>query len=125
MLPLFRLGLGGRLGDGRQWMSWIHVDDLVALFRLALDDDAAPAVMNGVAPKPVTNAEFTRVLAATVRRPAMLPAPAFALQLALGEMATMVLASQRVVPRAALAHGFRFAYADLPAALADLHHPHR
>jgi uncharacterized protein (TIGR01777 family) len=125
MLPIFRLGLGGRLGDGRQWMSWIHVDDLVALFRLALDDDDTPAVANGVAPRPVTNAEFTRVLAASLRRPAILPAPAFALRLALGEMATILLASQYVVPRATLAGGFRFTYSELPAALADLTHPHR
>jgi len=124
MLPLFRLGLGGRLGSGRQWMSWIHVDDLVALFVSALADDAVTGVLNGVAPRPVTNAEFTRTLAAALARPAILPAPAFALRLALGEMATLLLASQRVVANAAaLARGFRFEYAELTSALADLCHP--
>jgi len=125
MLPLFRLGLGGRLGSGRQWMSWIHVDDLVALFVSALADDAVTGVLNGVAPRPVTNAEFTRRLAAALARPAILPAPAFALRLALGEMATLLLASQRVVANSALARGFRFEHADLTSALADLCHPLR
>src|SRR6266404_3774364 len=113
MLPLFRLGLGGRLGSGRQWMSWI------------LADDAVTGVLNGVAPRPVTNAEFTRTLAAALARPAILPAPAFALRLALGEMATLLLASQRVVANAARARGFRFEHAELTSALADLCHPLR
>ncbi len=125
MLPLFRLGLGGRLGSGRQWMSWIHVDDLVALFVCALANDAVTGVLNGVAPRPVTNAEFTRTLAAALARPAILPAPAFALRLALGEMATLLLASQRVVANAARARGFRFEHAELTSALADLCHPLR
>src|SRR5258706_134523 len=80
MVPLFRLGLGGRLGSGRQWMSWIHVDDLVALLARALDDAAMSGVVNGVAPRPVTNAEFTRTLAAALGRPAILPAPSVALR---------------------------------------------
>ncbi len=125
MLPLFRLGLGGRLGSGRQWMSWIHVDDLVALFVCALANDAVTGVLNGVAPRPVTNAEFTRTLAAALARPAILPAPAFALRLALGEMATLLLASQRVVANAVRACGFRFEHAELTSALADLCHPLR
>ncbi len=125
MVPLFRLGLGGRLGSGRQWMSWIHVDDLVALLARALDDAAMSGVVNGVAPRPVTNAEFTRTLAAALGRPAILPAPAFALRLALGEMAMLLLASQRVVPRTAVARGFRFAHSDLGTALGDVVHRHR
>ncbi len=125
MLPLFRLGLGGRLGSGRQWMSWIHVDDLVALFVCALANDAVTGVLNGVAPRPVTNAEFTRTLAAALARPAILPAPAFALRLALGEMAMLLLASQRVVANAVRACGFRFEHAELTSALADLCHPLR
>src|SRR5215831_7510696 len=83
MLPPFRLGVGGRLGSGAQWMSWIHVDDLVALFVAALRNRAASGVVNGVAPRPVTNAEFTRVLAGVLGRPGFLPAPAAALRLAL------------------------------------------
>ena len=120
MLPLFRLGAAGRLGSGRQWMSWIHVDDLVELFVLALTDASVAGVLNGVAPDAVTNAAFTRTLAGAVRRPAILPAPAFALRLALGEMSSLLLASQRVVPRAALAHGFRFPNRDHGQALAAL-----
>lgn len=120
MLPLFRLGAGGRLGSGRQWMSWIHVDDLVELFARVLMDDGVAGVLNGVAPHPVTNAEFTRTLARALGRPALAPAPAFALRLALGEMAAVVLASQRVLPRAALRLGFPFRHPELAEALADL-----
>jgi uncharacterized protein (TIGR01777 family) len=124
MLPPFRLGTGGRLGSGRQWMSWIHVDDLVELFVRALTDERAAGVLNGVAPRPVTNAEFTRTLAAALGRPAIIPAPAFALRLALGEMSTMLLASQRVVPRAILRLDVRFHYREIAAALADLCREH-
>lgn len=120
MLPPFRLGVGGRLGSGRQWMSWIHVDDLVALFVRALTDEHAAGVLNGVAPRPVTNAELTRTLARTLGRPALVPAPAFALRLALGDMSTILLGSQRVVPRVALRLGFRFQHPELASALADL-----
>jgi len=101
------------------------VDDLVALFVCALANDAVTGALNGVAPRPVTNAEFTRTLAAALARPAILPAPAFALRLALGEMATLLLASQRVVANAARARGFRFEHAELTSALADLCHPLR
>ena len=124
MLPPFRLGGGGRLGDGRQWMSWIHVDDLVELFIFALRNAAASAVLNGVAPCPVTNAEFTRTLAQALGRPALVPMPATALRLVLGEMSAVLLASQRVVPRAARDLGFVFRYRELAAALADLCRDH-
>jgi uncharacterized protein (TIGR01777 family) len=120
MLPLFRLGVGGALGGGRQWMSWIHVDDLVGLLAAALADERAGGVLNGVAPAPVTNATFTRALARALGRPAILPVPALALRLALGEASTIVLASQRVRPAAALRLGFRFRHAELPGALAEL-----
>ena len=120
MLPPFRLGVGGRLGGGAQWMSWIHVDDLVELFVTALRNGAASGVVNGVAPQPVTNAEFTRVLAGVLGRPAFLPAPAPALRLALGEMAVILLASQRVVSRAERDFGVAFRHPDLVGALADL-----
>jgi NAD dependent epimerase/dehydratase family enzyme len=120
MLLPFRLGLGGRLGSGRQWMSWIHVDDLVSLFVYAIDHAEASGVLNGVAPTPVTNAEFTTALGRVLRRPAVLPVPAIALRLALGEMSAVLLASQRVLPRAAVRLGFEFRYPEIEPALADL-----
>lgn len=113
----FKLGAGGVLGDGTQFMSWIHVDDWVALVRRLLVP-AAGGAWNLTAPAPVTNAEFTRTLAGVLRRPALLPAPAFALRLALGEMAdALLLASQRVEPERAVADGYAFRYATLDAAL--------
>jgi hypothetical protein len=119
MLPPFKAGVGGRLGNGRHWMPWIHLDDLAALFQFAL---AAPVsgALNGVAPNPVTNADFTRALAAAVHRPAIFPVPAFALRLLFGEMAEILLASQRATPQAAEAAGFAFQFPQLPAALADV-----
>jgi hypothetical protein len=117
---LFRWGLGGKLGSGRQWMSWIHLEDLVALILRALEDPRLDGAVNAGAPEPVTNAEFTRLLAATLRRPAILPAPAFALRLVLGEFAGSLLASVRMAPEAALRAGFRFRYPDLAPALADI-----
>jgi uncharacterized protein (TIGR01777 family) len=120
MLLPFRLGLGGRLGSGRQWMSWIHVDDLVGLFAYAIEHAEVCGVLNGVAPAPVTNAEFTAALGRALRRPAVLPVPALGLRLALGEMSTMLLAGQRVVPRAAQRFGFEFRYPKIEPALADL-----
>lgn len=116
MLPPFRFGLGGRLGDGNQWMPWIHLDDLCALFEFAvLHPVEGP--LNGVAPNPVTNAEFTRELGQTLHRPAIFPVPRFAVSLLFGEMAQIVFASQRAVPRATEAAGFRFAYPQLGPAL--------
>jgi len=120
MLPLFRLGVGGRLGSGRQWMSWIHLDDLVGLFMAAVERADVCGVVNGVAPAPVPNREFTRGLGAALGRPTLLPAPSFALRLALGEMSTLLLASQRVVPAAAERLGLPFAYPTLAVALADV-----
>lgn len=121
MLPAFRLGLASPLGDGRQWMPWIHVDDVVGLLRLAATDPSVRGPMNAVAPIPVTNREFTRALAKALDRPAFLPAPPrAALRLAFGELADVVLASQRVIPQAAFAAGYRFRFADLPSALEDL-----
>lgn len=120
MLPPFRLGLGGRLGSGKQWMSWIHLHDLVELFRFALEEDRVDSVLGGVAPVPVTNAGFTRALGAVLGRPTLLPAPAAALRLALGEMSAVLLASQRVLPRAATRLGFSFRYPELEPALREL-----
>ena len=117
MLLPFRLGLGGRLGDGRQWMSWIARPDLVGLIRWLAETEAATGAYNATAPTPATNAEFTRTLAAALHRPALLPVPAFALRLLLGEMAELLLTGQRVLPIRAQAQGFGFRYSDLSAAL--------
>jgi uncharacterized protein (TIGR01777 family) len=120
MLPPFRMGVGGRLGDGKNWMSWIHVEDLAAMYRFAAENSAARGAFNGVAPNPVTNADFTRALASAVRRPAIFPMPAFALKLLFGEMSEILLDSQRVKPKAPETAGFRFRFPDLAGALADV-----
>lgn len=120
VLPIFRLGLGGRLGSGQQWLSWIHLDDLVAMLARALDDDKVVGPFNAVAPTPVRNRDFTATLATLVRRPALFPAPEFALRLALGEMADMLLASQHVAPEKMLARQFEFQYPTLESALRPL-----
>jgi hypothetical protein len=118
MLPLFRLGLGGRYGDGRQWYSWIHIDDLAALYLLAIDE--AGGAINATAPYPARNAEFAATLATVLRRPASLPVPAFALRVALGEGADALLQGQRVLPNRAKACGFRFKFPQLQGALESL-----
>jgi hypothetical protein len=119
MLPPFRMGVGGRLGSGRQWMSWIHLEDLTAMFQFAVESQVR-GPLNGVAPHPVANSEFTRELAQALWRPAVFPVPEFALRLLFGEMADVLLASQRVVPAAAEAAGFRFRFPQLAQALAAL-----
>jgi uncharacterized protein (TIGR01777 family) len=119
MLPPFRMGLGGRLGSGRQWMSWIHLEDLAALFQFAVERQVR-GPLNAVAPYAVTNSEFTRELARTLGRPAVFPVPGFALRLLFGEMADVLLASQRVAPGAAQAAGFRFRFPQLAPALESL-----
>lgn len=116
----FRLGVGGPLGDGRQWMPWIHLADEVGAIRFLLERADASGPFNLVAPEPATNAELSRALARALRRPALLRAPAFALRLALGEMAGMLLGGQRVAPRRLLEAGYRFRFPELAAALADL-----
>ncbi len=122
MLLPFRAGLGARLGSGEQWMPWVHVDDVVGLVLHALSAHVAGPV-NVVAPHAVRNAELTRVLGHVLRRPAVLRAPAFALRAALGEVAAVVLASQRVVPKVAQATGYDFAHPTLEGALRDLLSP--
>ena len=119
MMPIFRLGLGGRLGSGRQWMSWISLEDAVAAMLFSLETATLAGPLNLTAPGPVTNAEFTRKLARRLHRPAVLPAPAFALRLALGEMANeALLASARVLPGKLTAAGFRFKHPGIEEALA-------
>lgn len=126
LLPVFRLGLGGRIGHGRQWMSWIHRDDAVrAIVHLLEQSTAATAsewsggAVNLVAPAPVTNAEFTQTLAKALHRPAVLPVPAVALRLALGQLADeALLSSTRAVPERLLRAGFKFEHPTLESALA-------
>jgi len=120
MLLPFRLGLGGRLGAGTQWMPWVHLDDLVGLLLHAASNRDISGAMNAVAPNPVTNSEFTRTLAAALRRPAIFPVPGFALRARFGEMAAILLGSQRVVPRVAERTGYRFRYPSLENALRGL-----
>ena len=122
MLPPFRMGVGGKLGSGKHWMSWIHLEDLAALFQFALANPVS-GPLNGVAPNPVINAGFTRALAAAVHRPAVFPVPAFALRLLFGEMSEILLSSQRALPQAAERAGFRFRYPELAPALADVLKP--
>jgi uncharacterized protein (TIGR01777 family) len=115
----FRVGVGGRMGSGRQWMSWITLEDVVAILRFALENGAVRGPVNVVSPEPVRNAEFTVALAKALHRPALFPAPAFALRLVLGEMAdALLLSSQRVVPKKLEHLGYRFLQPDLRAALA-------
>jgi uncharacterized protein len=120
MLPPFRFGLGGRLGSGKQWMSWIHIDDWIDLVLFAIQNESVRGALNSSAPNPVTNAEFTRDLARTLHRPAIFPVPGFALKLALGEMSSAALASQRAIPKAALSADFHFQYPTLRPALEQL-----
>ncbi|HYA98216.1 MAG TPA: TIGR01777 family oxidoreductase [Methylomirabilota bacterium] len=119
MLPPFRLGAGGRLGSGRQWMSWLALDEAVGMIRFALENEAARGALNAVAPEPARNADFTRALAKALRRPAIFPAPEFALRLVLGEMAdALLLSSQRAVPKRLQELDYRFAHPELGEALA-------
>lgn len=120
MLPMFRLGLGGPLGSGEQWMPWVHIDDAVAAFTHALEHDDARGPINLCAPGAVRNRELSRLLAAAVHRPSWLPAPRLALSLALGEMAQVLVTGQRAAPARLDELGFAFRFARLEAALSDL-----
>ncbi len=120
MLPFFRLGLGGPLGSGKQWVSWIHVDDVCSLFLFLLDGNRQRGPWNATAPAPVRMSELARTLGRVLHRPAVLPAPAPMMRLALGEVADVLLTGQNVVPRRALEAGFRFAHSELEDALRDV-----
>ena len=122
MLKPFKLGLGGRIGSGQQWWSWIHVDDIVRGIHHAIRTESLSGPVNMVAPNPVRNAEFTKVLASVLGRPAFFPVPEFALRLAFGEMAAseLLLASQRVEPGKVTASGYTFRFRELGAALENL-----
>jgi len=120
MLPAFKLGVGGRLGDGEQYMSWIHIDDVVGAIAHVLAHDDARGAYNLTAPQPATNAEFTRALGSALGRPTVIPVPKFALRIALGEMADhLLLSGQRVVPKRLLESDFAFAHPKLQGALDD------
>jgi uncharacterized protein (TIGR01777 family) len=120
MLPPFRLGLGGPVGSGRQYLSWIHLHDLAAIVAAALVDERMRGAVNGVGPEPVTSRDFAKALGRALRRPAALPTPALALRLIFGQASEVLLASQRVVPAALHRLGFPFAFPTLDAALADI-----
>ena len=120
MIP-FKIGLGGKLGSGTQWMSWIALEDVVRILRFVMDDEAISGALNVVAPQPVTNLQFTEILAKAVHRPKFFAAPKFVLQTLLGEMADeMLLASQRVVPESLQRNGYQFVHTDLRSALAAI-----
>ena len=121
-LPLFRAGVGGRLGSGRQWLSWISLADEVAVILRCLDDPSLQGPLNATAPAPVTNKEFTRALGRALRRPSVLAVPGFALRLALGSdfASEMVLAGQRVLPTKVMTSGYTYAHADIETALATI-----
>jgi hypothetical protein len=115
----FRFFVGGPLGSGRQYLSWIHLEDWMTMAVRALTDAAVSGPLNVTAPNPVTNRDFARTLGRILRRPALLPAPAFALRAVLGEMADAIVTGQRVLPAKALRLGFRFQYPEVDAALRD------
>ncbi len=118
LLPLYRVGAGGIVASGKQWYSWIHIDDQVGIYLHAIDGQAG--VLDATAPEPVRNAEFTRALGAALHRPTLFPAPAFAVGLVLGEGALVVTQGQRVLPQRTLATGYHFKYATIDTAMRAL-----
>jgi uncharacterized protein len=119
MSPIFRSGLGGRLGSGKQWMPWIHVSDVARLFLEAAKNSQLSGPLNASAPHPVPNHEFTKIFGSLVQKPTVMPAPAFMLKALLRDESSLLLDSQRIVPEKATASGFTFRYPDLREALAD------
>lgn len=119
MLPFFKMGVGGPVAGGRQYMPWIHLDDLVDLYMAALDEETWNGPVNGAAPEPVTNKVFSKVLGRVLKRPAFAPVPRFGVQLLYGQMAEIVAEGQRAVPEQPLAYGFRFRHPELEPALRD------
>ena len=123
MLTPFKLGAGGRLGSGKQWMSWITLEDVVGIIRFAIENNTVRGTVNVVAPQPVQNSDFTKALAQALHRPTLFPAPAFALRLTLGEMAdALLLSSQRVMPQVLERLNFQFLHPELSAALRAILH---
>jgi uncharacterized protein (TIGR01777 family) len=120
MLPPFRFGVGGPIGFGKQWFSWIHIDDMVGLLLLALDHPQAHGPINGTAQNPVTNKVFSKALGRALHRPAIFPVPPLMLKLRFGQVAEVLTTGQRVIPAKALALGYKFKYPDIDPALAKL-----
>jgi uncharacterized protein (TIGR01777 family) len=119
MMLAFRFFAGGKIGTGQQWMSWISLEDVIEILRIALEHGEVRGPINVISPQPIQNAEFTKMLASAMHRPALFPAPAFVLRLALGEMAdALLLSSQRVLPKKLESVGYRFLHSDLSSALA-------
>ncbi|MEK7357156.1 MAG: TIGR01777 family oxidoreductase, partial [Bdellovibrionota bacterium] len=123
MLPLFSKGVGGKLGSGHQWMSWVHIADIARLFAFCIDDEGTSGVVNGSAPEPVKNDRFTIELARSLAKPVFLPVPEVALKVVLGELAENVLGGQRVLPKRTQEMGFRFEYPDFVKAIRELCEP--
>jgi uncharacterized protein (TIGR01777 family) len=120
MLLPFKLFVGGKVGSGRQWVSWIHHADEVGLILLAIDRRELSGPLNATAPAPVTNAQLAKALGHALHRPSFMPTPAFALRLALGEVANVVTSGQRVIPKRAQEMGYAFRFPDLDGALRDI-----
>lgn len=120
MLPPFRWFIGGPVGSGKQWLSWIHHGDMVGILMLALDHPEARGPINGTAPLPVTNKDFSKALGRALHRPSILPVPGFALRLKFGEVADVLTTGQRVIPRKAMALGYSFQFPQVDAALVNL-----
>jgi uncharacterized protein (TIGR01777 family) len=120
MLTPFKLGVGGPVGNGRQWMSWVHLDDIVGIILHAIDHDHVRGVLNGTAPGAVTNKQFSKALGRALGRPAIFPVPVFMLRLRFGEVAEVISTGQRVVPARTLEAGYKFRYPNIDAALGGL-----
>ena len=120
LIPIFRWGMGGRLGNGKQWVPWIHVVDLVSMIIWCMKTNAVAGPVNATAPNPVRNRELTRELAKQLKRPAFLPIPKLGVRVAMGEFANSLFVSQRVVPEVALNQGFHFQFSDLSSAIKDV-----
>ncbi len=121
MLPPFKIGLGGRIGQGKQWMSWIHIDDLVGIILYCIDNDNLSGAINGTAPNPVTNQVFTKTFSKVLKRPAIFPMPALFVKLLMGQMGEeLLLAGKKVLPVKILDAGYKFKYSELEEALLDI-----
>ncbi|UJF31640.1 TIGR01777 family oxidoreductase [Paenibacillus hexagrammi] len=119
----YKLGIGGKVGSGRQWMSWIHIEDMVRLIQFCIEREEVSGPVNATAPSPVTNAQFGQVLARTLRRPNLFPVPSFIFKLLFGELSVLLLEGQKVLPRTLLEHGFEFRFTTIEEALADIAGP--
>lgn len=121
MLPPFKLGLGGKIGTGKQWMSWVHIDDLVSLITFCLDHEELKGAVNGTAPHPVTNAQFSQSLGRVLNRPTWFKMPAFAIKWQMGQMGDeLLLGGKKILPQKSLQEGFRFQYEDVDSALRNI-----